>query len=49
MGGMKDMNETIELLMQHRSIRKFKDIPLTDEQVEIIVWAAQAASTSSFV
>lgn len=43
------MNETIELLMQHRSIRKFKDIPLTDEQVEIIVRAAQATSTSSFV
>lgn len=43
------MNETIELLKNHRSIRKFKDKSLSTEQVEAIVSAAQSASTSSFV
>lgn len=43
------MNETIELLKNHRSIRKFKDKSLSTEQVEAIVRAAQSASTSSFV
>ena len=43
------MNETIDILMNHRSIRKFKDKPLSREQVETIVRAAQSASTSSFV
>ena len=43
------MNETIDLLKNHRSIRKFKDKSLSREQVETIVSAAQSASTSSFV
>ena len=43
------MNETIDLLMNHRSIRKFKDKALSREQIEAIVRAAQSASTSSFV
>ncbi len=43
------MNETIELLLNHRSIRKFKDEPLNDEQINQLVEAAQMASTSSFV
>ncbi|PTL40249.1 oxygen-insensitive NADPH nitroreductase [Alkalicoccus saliphilus] len=43
------MNETIELLLNHRSIRKFKDQPLNDEQISQLVEAAQMASTSSFV
>ncbi len=43
------MNETIELLLNHRSIRKFEDKPLSKEQIKQIVQAAQAASTSSFV
>ncbi|WP_281885006.1 oxygen-insensitive NADPH nitroreductase [Paenibacillus sp. YYML68] len=43
------MNETIQLLQQHRSIRKFKHTPLTTEQVEAIVMSAQMASTSSNV
>ncbi len=43
------MNETINLLKNHRSIRKFKDQPLSKEQVETIVSAAQSASTSNFI
>ena len=43
------MNQTIETILRHRSIRKFKDIPLTDEQIRTIVKAAQSASTSSFI
>ena len=43
------MNQTIETLMNHRSIRKFKDDKLSAEQIETIVKAAQRASTSSNV
>ncbi|RKD72773.1 FMN reductase (NADPH) [Sinobaca qinghaiensis] len=43
------MNHTIETILDHRSVRKFKDIPLEEETVEMLVRAAQAASTSSFV
>jgi FMN reductase (NADPH) len=41
------MNSTIELLKQHRSVRKFKPDALSDEQFKQIVEAAQLASTSS--
>ena len=34
------MNEIIELLLNHRSIRKFEDKPLSKEQIEQIVAAA---------
>ncbi|AZK45022.1 oxygen-insensitive NADPH nitroreductase [Paenibacillus lentus] len=44
---MKSVNETIDLLLNHRSIRKFTDQPLMPEQVNMIVAAGQAASTSS--
>lgn len=43
------MNETIELLLKHRSIRKFKDEPVTESQLTAIIGAAQMASTSSNV
>jgi len=43
------MNETIRLLMNHRSIRKFEDKALSKEQIEAIVASAQSASTSSFI
>ncbi|MBS4188636.1 oxygen-insensitive NADPH nitroreductase [Bacillus sp. FJAT-49705] len=43
------MNENINLLMNHRSVRKFEDKPLTREQIEVIVKCAQSASTSSFI
>ena len=43
------MNPTIELLKSHRSIRKFKDRPVGDELVRIIMETAQCAATSSHV
>ncbi|BCB02806.1 oxygen-insensitive NADPH nitroreductase [Bacillus sp. KH172YL63] len=43
------MNETIETILQHRSIRQFKDEPLSEEQIRTIVSSAQAASTSSYI
>lgn len=42
-------NDTIELLMRHRSIRKFTERPVSTEQLETIIAAAQMASTSSNV
>ncbi|GEN52518.1 oxygen-insensitive NADPH nitroreductase [Halobacillus faecis] len=43
------MNETLETILNHRSIRKFKDTPVTDEQLNTILSAAQQASTSSYM
>ncbi|OLO27331.1 nitroreductase A [Alkalihalophilus pseudofirmus] len=43
------MNETIERILNHKSIRKFEDRELTSEQIKTIVQCGQAASTSSFV
>jgi FMN reductase (NADPH) len=43
------MNEVIETILNHRSVRKFEDRPLTREQIEQIIASAQAASTSSFI
>lgn len=48
-GAESDMNDTISLLMNHRSIRKYSDAPVTKEQVETIVAAGQMASSSSNV
>ena len=39
----------IDLLKSHRSIRKYKDQPLAEGQLEKILVAGQAASTSSFI
>ncbi|TCP58055.1 FMN reductase (NADPH) [Tumebacillus sp. BK434] len=41
------MNETIDLLQRHRSIRKYQPTPLTDEQKRAIIQSAQMASSSS--
>ncbi|WP_256992473.1 NADPH-dependent oxidoreductase [Paenibacillus sp. XY044] len=41
------MNEVIQVIRQHRSIRKFKHMPLTGEQIEAIVDAAQMAPSSA--
>ncbi|WP_084998116.1 NADPH-dependent oxidoreductase [Lentilactobacillus parabuchneri] len=41
-------NQIIEQLTQHRSIRNFQNKPLTNEQVAVLVDAAQHASTSTF-
>lgn len=38
---------TIQLLKEHRSIRKFKSDPIPDEHIRDMMEAAQAASTSS--
>jgi len=43
------LNQVIETILNHKSIRKFQDKPLTDSQIKLIVESAQAASTSSFV
>lgn len=43
------MNDTIKTILQHRSIRKFEDKALSNEQIRTIVASAQAASTSSFI
>lgn len=44
-----NLNETIQLLQNHRSIRDFKDQPLEKEVIETLVKSAQQASTSSYV
>jgi FMN reductase (NADPH) len=41
------MNDTIDLLLSHRSIRRYTDAPVPDEHVIAAVRAGQAASTSS--
>jgi FMN reductase (NADPH) len=46
---MKEMNSTIDTILAHRSVRSFTDEKLSKEQIEMLVMAAQAASTSSFV
>lgn len=43
------MNDIIELLQRHRSIRKFKPVPVSEDQLKAIVRSAQSASTSSNV
>lgn len=43
------MNPTIQNQLNHRSIRKFKDIPLTSDQINLLVDVARHTSTSSFM
>lgn len=43
------MNQTIDTILNHHSVRKFTDEELTQEQIRLLVEAAQSASTSSFV
>lgn len=43
------MNDVIKTIVNHRSIRKFEDKVLSDEQIRLIVQSAQAASTSSYI
>lgn len=43
------MNDTISLIMNHRSVRKYTDRPVSQEQLEAIVASAQMASSSSNV
>lgn len=43
------VNETISLLMNHRSVRSFTDTQVSDDQLASIISAGQMASTSSNV
>lgn len=43
------MNQTIETMLNHRSIRQFKETKLSEEQIYTIIQAAQQASTSSYM
>ncbi|EUJ25352.1 oxygen-insensitive NADPH nitroreductase [Listeria cornellensis] len=43
------MNETIEGILSHYSVRDFTDQALTENEIALLVKSAQAASTSSFV
>jgi nitroreductase len=43
------MNETINLIKSHKSIRKFLNKPVEEKIIKEIIACAQAASTSSFM
>lgn len=43
------MTPTIEVLLNHRSIRQFTDEPIRDDQRQAIIASAQATSSSSFL
>ena len=43
------MNDTISLLMNHRSIRKYSDRPVSEERLRPLWQRGQMASTSSNV
>ncbi|MDD1783342.1 oxygen-insensitive NADPH nitroreductase [Enterovibrio sp. ZSDZ35] len=43
------MNPVIDTLLAHRSIRKFQDKALTEDQVTTVIDCARAASSSSFI
>ena len=43
------MNQTIEQLLSHRSVRHFKKQALTDKQKQQLITAAQAGSSSNFL
>ncbi|NQU04016.1 MAG: oxygen-insensitive NADPH nitroreductase [Syntrophaceae bacterium] len=43
------MNEVINTMKGHRSIREFKDLPVKEELVRAILSAAQCASTSNHI
>lgn len=46
-GGDPSTSPVIDRQLQHRSVRRFLDAPVSDAQLEAIVGAAQRASTSS--
>jgi Nitroreductase len=43
------MNQTIDLICRHASVRHFADVKLTDEQCQAILESARATSSSSFL
>lgn len=43
------MNEVMQTMLNHRSVRKYTDQPVSDEMLEQIVACGQAAASSSFI
>lgn len=43
------INSTIQTLLNHRSVRKFTDEPISADMLEIILQAGRAVSTSSYL
>ncbi len=43
------MNQTIQLIKQHKSIRRFTDQPIEEQLLNLIIECGQSASTSSFI
>ncbi|MCP4295050.1 MAG: oxygen-insensitive NADPH nitroreductase [Proteobacteria bacterium] len=43
------MNRTIDLLKNHRSVRKFNADPVDDNKLKVIIETAGAAATSNFI
>ena len=43
------MNQTIELMLNHKSIRKYKDKPISSENLNAILKASVSAPSSSFL
>ena len=39
------MNPVLECLFKHKSIRRYKNQPVEDEKIQLIIKAAQAAPT----
>lgn len=44
---LSTLNETIETMLQHRSVRAFTKQPLAPDTLELLIAAAQSAATSS--
>ena len=42
-----DLTETLRVQLEHKSVRKYLDTPVTDEQLQLLMAAASSASTSS--
>lgn len=42
-------SKVIDLMKSHRSIRKYKDEPISDETIQLLIEAAKSASSSSFI
>lgn len=47
--GVLNINATIDTILSHRSIRKFTSEPLEQAQLDIIIDAARASSTSNYL
>ncbi|WP_238885016.1 oxygen-insensitive NADPH nitroreductase [Clostridium sp. YIM B02551] len=43
------MNDIVNLLKSHRSVRKFKTIPIEEDKIKEIIECAQCVSTSSYI